>query len=67
MSVFDFDHLARGKFTYFSHMSVAFKLGCILFVLSLVSLFHAVFPFLFSNFVSFKLDYLNKVIDDRMQ
>ena len=65
MSMFDFDHLARGKFNYFSHMSFAFKLGCILWVLSWVSLFHAFFPFLLSGFVSSKLDSLTKAMDER--
>ena len=64
--MFDYDHLARGKFTYFSHLNFAFKLGCILLLLSCVSFFHAVFPFLFSNFVSFKLESLNNKIDERV-
>ena len=64
--MFDSDHLARGKFTYFSHLNFAFKLGCILWLLSWVSFFHAVFPFLFSNFVSFRLESLNNKIDERV-
>jgi hypothetical protein len=63
--MFDFDHLDKGEFTYFSHMSFALKLGCILLVLSLVSFFHAFFPFLFSSFVSSKLDSLTKAIDEK--
>jgi hypothetical protein len=34
-------------------------------LLSLVSLFHAFFPFLLSSFVSSKLDSLTKAIEDR--
>jgi hypothetical protein len=63
--MFDFDHLARDKFTYFSHLNFAFKLGCVLLVLALVSFFHAVFPFLFSKFVSEKLESLNGKLGER--
>jgi hypothetical protein len=35
--------------------------------LSFVAFFHSVFPFLFSNFVSFKLESLNKKIDERVE
>ena len=65
--MFDFDHLARDKFTYFSHLNFAFKLGCVLFVLALVSFFHAIFPFLFSSFVSSRIESLNKMIDERAE
>jgi hypothetical protein len=65
MSVFDFDHLDKGEFTYFSHMRFASGLGLILLVLSLASLFHAFFPFLLPSFVSSKLDSLTKAIDER--
>ena len=63
--MFDFDHLSSGKFTYFSHLNFAFKLGCVLWALSLVSFFHAIFPFLFSDFVSAKLDSLNSKLGER--
>lgn len=63
--MFDFDHLARDKFTYFSHLNFAFKLGSVLLVLALVSFFHAIFPFLFSSFVSSRVESLNKMIDER--
>ncbi len=65
MSVFNFDHLASGKFTYFSHLGFALKLGSILLLCALVSFFHAFFPFLFSNFVTMRLDALTKAIEDR--
>tara|TARA_R110002012_G_scaffold5165_2_gene23697 strand:+ start:334 stop:531 length:198 start_codon:yes stop_codon:yes gene_type:complete len=65
MSVFDFDHLTSGKFTYFSHFGFAMKLVCILLLCAFVSLFHAFFPFLFSNFVSMRLDALTKAIEDK--
>jgi hypothetical protein len=36
-------------------------------VLALVSFFHAIFPFLFSSFVSSRIESLNKMIDERAE
>ena len=66
MKYFDFDHLSRAKESYTSHLSFAIKLGCMLWVLSIVYLVHAVFPFIFSNTVGIKLEHMVKVMNDRL-
>ena len=67
MKYFDFDHLYRVKESYVSHLSFAIKLGSILFVLSFVSVIHAVFPLLFSNTIGMKLEHLVDVMNDRLE
>jgi len=67
MKYFDFDHLARVKKSYVSHLSFAIKLGSILWVLSFVAFIHAVFPFWFSSTVGMKLEHLVDVMNDRLE
>ena len=67
MKYFDFEHLYRVKESYVSHLSFAIKLGCILWLLSIISFIHAVFPFLFSNTVGIKLEGLVDVMNNRLQ
>ena len=67
MKYFDFDHLYRVKESYVSHLSFAIKLGSILWVLSFVSVIHAVFPFLFSNTIGMKLEHLVDVMNKRLE
>jgi hypothetical protein len=66
MKHFDFEHLYRAKESYGSHLCFAIKLGSILWVLSIVAFIHAVFPFLFSNFVGIKLEDLVEEMNDRL-
>jgi len=67
MKYFDFEHLYRTKESYVSHLSFAIKLGCILWLLSLVSFIHAVFPFFLSNTVGLKLEHLVDVMNKRLE
>lgn len=45
----NFKHLEQVEETYWQHFKFAFWAGCVLFVLSIFSLVHAVFPFMFSR------------------
>ncbi len=45
----NFRHLEQVEETYWQHFRFAFWAGCVLFVLSITSLIHAIFPFMFSR------------------
>ena len=42
-------HLKQVEESYFTHFKFAFWAGCVLFVLSITSLIHAIFPFMFAR------------------
>lgn len=45
----NFKHLDQVEETYLEHFRFAFWAGCVLMVLGVISIIHAVFPFLFSR------------------
>jgi hypothetical protein len=45
----NFKHLEQVEETYLQHFRFAFWAGCVLFVLGIVSIIHAIFPFLFAR------------------
>ena len=45
----NFNHLSQVEESYFQHFKFAFWAATVLFLLSVISLIHAVFPFLFSR------------------
>lgn len=49
MSLFNRDHLSEVEETYFEHFKFAMWASITLFFLSIVSLIHAIFPFLLSR------------------
>jgi hypothetical protein len=49
MSLFNKDHLSEVEETYIEHFKFAFWAAGTLFLLSIISFIHAIFPFLFSR------------------
>ena len=45
----NFSHLEQVEESYFTHFRFAFWAGCVLFVLSITSIIHAIFPFMFAR------------------
>lgn len=45
----NFDHLSQVEETYFQHLRFALWAGAVLIVLGVVSIIHAVFPFMFDR------------------
>jgi hypothetical protein len=57
----DFSHI-EGK-EYFNHMGYIFKISCRLFLLGVVGVLHGLFPFLFTNTISAKVEDLNSLMN----
>ena len=56
-------HLKDIKKSWLEHFKFAFHVSCTLFVLSIVSLIHSVFPNLFVHTVSNSINKLNKKLN----
>ena len=58
-------HLKNVDESYFTHFRKAFSFAVCLFVLSLKSLIHAIFPFFYEDATSSKINELNEVLQKR--
>jgi len=56
-------HLKDSKMSYFEHLKFAMKLALQLKVLALISVIHAIFPFVLQNHVSAGV----KSLDDKLK
>ena len=56
-------HLAENNTTYYRHLSHAIKLSLKLFLMAIVGIVHAVFPFIFPNYVSSGVKAMDKSVD----
>lgn len=58
-------HLKNVNESYFTHFRKAFGFAVCLFILSLKSLIHAIFPFLYEDTTSSKINELNEKLRKR--
>ncbi|MCX6246256.1 MAG: DUF6356 family protein [Bacteroidetes bacterium] len=60
-------HPASVGMTYLQHFVFALKLAVWTFASCIASIFHAVFPFLFTTFTSRTINRLNDLLKNRLQ
>ena len=57
------NHLQEHNTTYIRHLSFAVKLSFNLFLMSIVGVVHAVFPFIFPDYVSSRVKAMDEMLD----
>jgi hypothetical protein len=57
-------HLAENNTTYHRHLSHAVKLSLKLFLMAIVGVVHAVFPFIFPDYVSSGVKAMDETLDN---
>tara|TARA_B100000683_G_scaffold45372_1_gene41875 strand:+ start:3262 stop:3510 length:249 start_codon:yes stop_codon:yes gene_type:complete len=62
----NFKHLEQVEESYFTHFKFAFWAGCVLFILSITSLIHAIFPFMFARIPDKIYRYFQKESEKRV-
>ena len=61
----NFNHLKETNETYFEHAKCASLYSLLFLGLSIVSIIHAIFPFIFHTTVSDKLEEMQKHLEER--
>lgn len=61
----NFSHLTDVEETYFQHLRFAAWAGCVLVIIGIVSIIHAVFPFMFSRTPDKLFNYFLEASQDR--
>jgi hypothetical protein len=64
--IFNPDHLSQVEETYLQHFKFAIWAGVVLLLLGLISILHAVFPFLFSRYPDRIYKYFQETSKSRM-